>query len=268
MDPDLTLTIERYLKRRKVLNHQRWSDTTNLQTRYLLHSWARYVGSDWREPKLDVVIDWATPDDVGPDYRHRRICGLRAFYKHLGAWGWEGVSAGLTVDWPSIPGGDEEPRPIPDDVYRKALMTGDEVDRRALMLGRLAGLRASEIAAVHTRDLDGDHLRVLGKGRRRRRVAAHPEVARIVREAHGYVFPADGGGHWRPGSISARLSDALPVGWTAHTLRHAFATQLYEETGDLLLVARQLGHMSTRTTQRYVQTRDERAVDVITRWAA
>lgn len=45
---------------------------------------------------------------------------------------------------------------------------------------------------------------------------------------------------------------ALPDPWTAHCLRHAFATDLYAQTRDLVVVAEVLGHASTRTTERYV----------------
>ena len=43
----------------------------------------------------------------------------------------------------------------------------------------------------------------------------------------------------------------------AHTLRHAFATDLYVRTRDLVLVAEQLGHASTKTTERYVKSRGD-----------
>ena len=97
---------------------------------------------------------------------------------------------------------------------------------------------------------------------------AHPEVERIVVQADGWVFPAASGGHWRAGTITRRMSDLLPDQWTAHNLRHGFATQLYEDTRDLLLVSKQLGHKSVKTTERYVRAPDDRAAEAIRRWAA
>lgn len=263
---ELTGTIEKYLRRRKAMNSRRWSTATNEQTKYLLTAWAAYIGGgEWERPDLDDVLTWVL-FGASDSYKHRRLCALRTFYRHLAKWGW--ISADPTTSWPSIPDGEEDPRPIPDCVYAAALSGTCQTNQRMLQLGRLAGLRAAEIAAVHTDDLDGDYLRVVGKGAKVRRVAVHPQVRRIAVEAQGFVFPADDGGHWRSGTISVRLSGCLPAGWTAHNLRHAFATQLYTETSDLLLVARQLGHASTRTTQRYVKTRDDHALDVISKWAA
>ena len=51
--------------------------------------------------------------------------------------------------------------------------------------------------------------------------------------------------------------------WTAHTLRHAFATEIYAATKDLVLTSQLLGHESTRTTERYVLVKQDRAADVI-----
>ena len=89
-------------------------------------------------------------------------------------------------------------------------------------------------------------------------------VAAIVAAAPGWVFPSHKGGPVRPGTISHWLGDALPAPWTAHTLRHAFATDLYARTNDLLLVSEQLGHTSVATTERYVKVRAAAAAAHVT----
>ena len=254
--------IDLYLARRRMLGG--WSEQTDRQTGYLLRSWARHLGGeDWREPDPDDVLAWATvPPSL--DGRARRMCCVRTFYRHSVRWG----GAFDEDTFPRLQPSDGIPRPCPDRIYRAALLSGDPADRRALQLGRLAGLRAGEIAAVHSDHLDGQWLWVRGKGQRERWVAAHPTVAVLTREAGGWVFPNAGAGHWRSGTISARLSELLPDPWTAHTLRHAFATQLYDETRDLVVVAAQLGHRSTKTTERYVKGRNARALDAVRGWAA
>ena len=47
-------------------------------------------------------------------------------------------------------------------------------------------------------------------------------------------------------------------GWTAHSLRHRYATTTYAVTRDLLLVSKLLGHASVETTQRYIAMPDDR----------
>ena len=54
------------------------------------------------------------------------------------------------------------------------------------------------------------------------------------------------------------LSKLLPAGWGCHSLRHRYATKTYEQTHDLFLVARLLGHASVETTQIYVAMPDSR----------
>ena len=51
-----------------------------------------------------------------------------------------------------------------------------------------------------------------------------------------------------------------------HSLRHTFATRLYEKTGDLHLVQRALGHRQITTTEIYARVSDgtlKRAVALI-----
>ena len=50
--------------------------------------------------------------------------------------------------------------------------------------------------------------------------------------------------HWRDRA-------GLGRGYTAHCLRHTFATRLYQQTRDLHLVREALGHAGVGTTQRY-----------------
>jgi integrase/recombinase XerC len=43
-----------------------------------------------------------------------------------------------------------------------------------------------------------------------------------------------------------------------HSLRHTFATRLYEKTGDLHLVQRALGHRQITTTEIYARVGEEK----------
>ena len=50
---------------------------------------------------------------------------------------------------------------------------------------------------------------------------------------------------------------------TVHSLRHTFATRLYEKTGDLYLVQRALGHRNITTTEVYARVSDERLREAV-----
>ena len=49
------------------------------------------------------------------------------------------------------------------------------------------------------------------------------------------------------------IARALPDQWTAHPLRHRFATVAYQGTRDLLAVQELLGHSKPETTRNYIR---------------
>lgn len=145
-------------------------------------------------------------------------------------------------------------RPTPDLVYRRALRYADPRGRLLLMCAALCGLRACEVATVHTRALEGDMLRVVGKGGRTRLVPVlDSELHEAIVRAEGWLFPGQIDGHLSPGHVSRLLGELLPDGWTGHTLRHRYGTRAYAGTRDLLAVGELLGHARPETTRRYVE---------------
>lgn len=157
------------------------------------------------------------------------------------------------------------PRPCPDDIWQPAesrlLASGDPADRATgvmLSLAARAGLRRAEIAGISSRDVAGDRLRVVGKGEKPRAVLlpALAPVRDYLAHAGGYAFPNGHGGHLTADVVGRRISRELPDPWTAHTLRHRFATHYYSKRRDVLEVQRLLGHASIATTQIYVQLLD------------
>ena len=92
------------------------------------------------------------------------------------------------------------------------------------------------------------------------RLPAHPAVREVLVRAPGWVFPSPvtQGAHVLPGTMSKWLGQALPTPWTAHSLRHAFATSLYLACRDLAIVRDALGHDSVKTTEAYVLVDQQR----------
>lgn len=146
------------------------------------------------------------------------------------------------------------PRPAPDLVFKRAMEAAPYRTRVMLALARHLGLRCVEIAQIHTRDLAGDVLIVRGKGGHERRVPVlHPELRAAIIAAGGWLFPSkrDRTQHVSAEWVSKLIARALPDHWTAHTLRHAFATTSYTRYPDLLALAEVLGHVKVETTRRY-----------------
>ncbi|MGI5952030.1 MAG: tyrosine-type recombinase/integrase [Brooklawnia sp.] len=218
------------------------------------------VGSPWDVTTPDLA-EWMAGHVWARESARAARSAVRAFY------GWA-VKAGYLVDSPAVDlprvkATTPCPRAVPETVYREALAgaTGDDV----LML-RLAGdlgLRLSEIAGLHSRDLVNEgvgwSLYVRGKGDKTRRLPIPDTLARELREREpGWVFPSPvkQGRPVSPDYVSRRVTRHLPAGYTTHKLRHRFATQVYAVSQDLLATQQLLGHQSPTTTQRYVQLPD------------
>lgn len=156
----------------------------------------------------------------------------------------------------SVPQG--VPHPTPDAEVREAVSTADPRVLLMLDLARLAGLRRAEIAGLHTDDLVGDLLVVTGKGGKTREIPAHAElIAAIGALPRGYLFPGKENGHLSADWVGRIMAEALPGSWTAHSLRHRFATRAYAAERDLIAVQQMLGHSSLATTQRYTRAPDD-----------
>lgn len=138
----------------------------------------------------------------------------------------------------------------------------DFFQKLMIRLGAECGLRRGEIARVHSdnvvADSAGRSLIVRGKGDKQRIVPLPDDLAGIIMDAHGYLFPGRFGGHVEESYVGDHISHLLPDGYGAHTLRHRFATVTYATTHDLFVVAELLGHESVETTEHYVAMPDGR----------
>lgn len=167
-----------------------------------------------------------------------------------------------SLDVPRVKKPHAHPRPCPDRYIAAAMEKATSSERLMIRLGAECGLRRGEIARVHSDDVvadsDGRSLIVRGKGDKQRIVPLPDDLAGIIMDARGYLFPGRFGGHVEESYIGDHISRLLPDGYAAHTLRHRFATTAYAATHDLFVVAELLGHESVETTEHYVAMPDGR----------
>lgn len=167
-----------------------------------------------------------------------------------------------SLDVPRVKKPHAHPRPCPDRYIAAAMGMATPSEKLMIRLGAECGLRRGEIARVHSDDVVADSaghaLIVRGKGDKQRIVPLPDDLANIVMETQGYLFPGRFGGHVEESYIGDHISRLLPDGYAAHTLRHRFATTAYAATHDLFVVAELLGHESVETTEHYVAMPDGR----------
>lgn len=222
-----------------------------------------------------------TPEDVTTDHLRRLLATrgwspetrkscrgvLRTFFAWAHAEGLVPTDPAARLETVTVP--EALPHPVPEPVITDVLSRCRERERRMILLGAYAGLRAAEIARVHAEDWDpwARVLTVVGKGRKERRVpVVHEELRAVLDELArrgGWLFPGRVDGHLSPGTVSHILSGLIPGEWTAHSLRHRFATRAHAGTHDLLAVSRLLGHARPETTRRYVQLEDDALIAAV-----
>lgn len=234
--------------------------TTRYTRRQHLEHLARRVKTGPWQLTGGELVAYAAEQQWAVETRRGRRSTFLSFWRWAIAMGLAEENPALAL--PRVKAAIGKARPTPEGVYREAVASGDVRARLILRLAAEVGLRRSEIARIHSRDLIEDlvgwSLIVHGKGDRERTVPLPDGLARVLRALpSGFAFPGDDHGHLSPrwvGKIATRL---LPGDFTLHTLRHRFATLAYQVDRDVFVVQELLGHSSPATTRRYVQTQSE-----------
>lgn len=235
--------------------------TIRLHRHHLNRIRAAHPASPWSVTTRDLRA-LMTSQGWAPETRKSVRSVFRGFYRWAHGDGLLEVDPALGLEPVRVPPG--IPKPTPELLVRRLLGHPDPRIGLMVMLAAYAGLRASEIARVQASDLVGDEILVTGKGGRTRAVPIlNPALRARLEGLEGWAFPNGQGTHLSPGHVTRLLSEAMPDGWTAHSLRHRFASVAYAGTRDLLTVGRLLGHSRPETTQRYVRTPDDAARDAV-----
>ncbi|MAE63560.1 MAG: tyrosine recombinase XerC [Phycisphaeraceae bacterium] len=213
----------------------------------------------------------------------RKIATLRSFYKWLVKRGRVTTNPMLLIRTPKQT--KRLPKAISVELVDKLLSMPDNRDtlgaRDRAILETLysTGVRVSELVDLNRNDLDlqGQTLRIRGKGKRERIVplGSHALAAvrhymtllepdprfRAMREKSAVdpavpLFVNKNGGRLSSRSVRRKLDKYLVQAGldstiSPHTLRHSFATHLLDNGADLRSVQELLGHQSLSTTQIY-----------------
>lgn len=217
------------------------------------------------EADLDDLTTWLLKYERKSQWtRCTYAAALRAFY------GWaidtELLERNPATHLPSPRAPRGRPRPMPlADLHEAIRHAPDQRLTAWLTLGGYAGLRAGEIARLRREDVNArstPHLIevINGKGGRDRTVI----VGNVVTAALS-PYLAVRGPLWdrSPHTVSTIISSYfrdLGMPWTAHTLRHTYATNLYSISHDIRLTQDQLGHSSPATTAIYAKVSPQSAL--------
>lgn len=223
---------------------------------------------DWREATSEQISIWIHREEWAANTRVVAFASISKFYHWL-CDVIEELDANPMrhVSRPKPRRG--IPRPVPEDLLRRVLGDVSDSDTALMLrLGALQGMRRAEIAGLRMSDVDFERgvILVRGKGGKVRSVPLHPEVRPLLEGRGGeWVFPSCRMvGPVSTRTVARKITAALGGTFTAHQLRHRFASAIYEASGhDLRVTQELLGHASVATTQIYTAVSSEAKVSAV-----
>jgi len=219
--------------------------------------------------------------DRAPATLNRKLNAVSGLFSYLVAVGMADRNPVDGVDRPRIP----DPAPaVPDEKECAALLGAcvSDQERVAVLLMLGCGLRRGELLALDGSDVAADFTQIVvrrGKGGKTRAIPLAPVVGEALREHLGVR-----GGRTGPlltTSMGTRLGSTglqralrrilaraglASKGFTAHSLRHAFATHALRSGADLATLRDLLGHASLETTSRYLHTDARTKAAAVSAW--
>jgi integrase/recombinase XerD len=262
--------------RAKMIEHMqlhRKAPGTQVQYVRAIAALAKYY---WRAP------DWRAPDQLSSQdirrYLHYLLtdkqlswsscnvvaAAIRFFY--VDTLGWTPMQLNL----PPRPGQKQLPRVLSVEQLEHLFATTDNLKHRALLMtAYAAGLRVSEVVRLQLTDIESDPSRMLirinqGKGNKDR---YNLLSERLLVELRAYwkiecptpwLFPGSKANQPMPSGTAqkiynqARKRAGIEQGSGIHTLRHSFATHLFDAGVDPHTLPLLLGHRSVKTPLKYV----------------
>jgi len=155
--------------------------------------------------------------------------------------------------------------------------TANPKHRALLMTTYAAGLRVSEVVRLQVTDIESDRLLIRvnqGKGNKDRYTLLSPQLLvelraywKLVRSPQ-WLFPGAHRNRPMPSSTARKIYERarrlanIQRGSGIHTLRHSFATHLFDAGVDPRTIQVLLGHRSLATTARYLQVSRQHLTNV------
>lgn len=170
------------------------------------------------------------------------------------------------------------PRVLSMAEVREMLRFADPKEYIIIYTVSFLGLRSNELRTMRIENIDfvNNQVKVLGKGNKERLIPIPLELKDtlskyILGRTNGYLIH----GKSRQGTISnthirrlvkgvaVRSGIRKPTDIHPHTLRHTYATYVYDETDNLVAVKELLGHSDISTTQIYIHTSQKKLGETV-----
>lgn len=211
--------------------------------------------------------------------RSRKLATLRSFYDYLVVKR-EYMTSNPVAGIPSPRLQKSLPRYLTEDECYRLLAAVDgryaQRDYCILIFFLNCGMRVSELVGINLLDIQGDALRLLGKGNKERIVYLNDACLSALRDylvvrntnntpdkAKNALFLSQKGGRMSVDAVQRMLNKYLlkagldPSLYSPHKLRHTAATLMLKTGVDVRTLQELLGHANLNTTQIYTHIDNE-----------
>ena len=216
---------------------------------------------------------------IGPKSLARSRASIKSFFNYCILSKNMENSEIFKLSSPKIP--KNLPRPLSDSQIKKFIDRINEEKNTFVKLRNKAfvillwgcGLRISEALSLNIEDIKGDHIIILGKGKKERLIPLIHQVKKVLLEwitergkikyhVCNSIFVNFNGKKITPRYFQNYFSELrneldLDINVTPHSLRHSFATHLLKNGVDLRTLQLMLGHSSLATTQHYLKVSNQ-----------
>lgn len=238
----------------------------------ILASLERHVGKPIEQAERRDLILWLAREGLSGSTRQNYRSLLYRFYTWLQDEGYRPDNPAARL--PKVHVVAPTPDPVTTEGIQRLLGSVYRPARVKILLYALAGMRASELAAIKGEHIDVDRKTIHipeGKGGKEAWLPLHPVIEAIARDMPaGYWFPSERAphGHVTGASVSHVLSLAMRRAGLArhrpHQLRAWFATEMLRGGVDSAIVQACMRHSSADTLKRYALPSEAQTMAAVT----
>ena len=195
----------------------------------------------------DIYNYLAYMDDLKKNTKKIRLYAIKNFYKYLK------LDDKLFDDIKLYNYDKKTPKTLTSSQCRLLMnYYKDKRNRLIIYLFLTTGIRVSELANIRVEDVDFENksIKIKCKGGVERVVVINQKCRDMIQDyaTEGKLFNVTRNDIYY---VVKHAMDKLNLKGSPHTLRHTFATIMYQETHDIRLVQELLGHKSIVSTQIY-----------------
>ena len=209
---------------------------------------------------LEFMLEFRNKQNWSATSQNQLINSIKFFYEHVLK------RAKEMYDLPRAKKPDQLPTVYSQEEILAIINATDNLKHKAILSFAYAGgLRISELVNMKIADIDSKRMVInvrQGKGKKDRIVMLSEKLRLLLREYYTmyqpkvWLFEGAQGNEYSMRSISqvfqnCKKKAGINKKGGIHSLRHSFATHLYESGTDLLSIKELLGHNSLRTTMGY-----------------